>query len=31
VAARKRCKQALARLNTAGELTRREIAEHWKE
>ncbi|KAJ4328680.1 hypothetical protein N0V84_000871 [Fusarium piperis] len=31
VAARKRCRQAVARLNTAGELTRREIAEHWKD
>lgn len=31
VAARRRCSQAVGRLNRAGELTRREIAEHWKE
>ncbi|KAI9899715.1 hypothetical protein N3K66_006176 [Trichothecium roseum] len=31
VAARRRCSQAVGRLNRAGELTRREIAGHWKE
>ncbi|KAH7133781.1 trimeric LpxA-like protein [Dactylonectria macrodidyma] len=31
VAARRRCGQAVNRLNTAGELTRRQIAEHWKD
>jgi hypothetical protein len=31
VAARRRCSQAVGRLNRAGELTRREIAQHWKE
>lgn len=31
VAARRRCGHAVGRLNTAGELTRRQIAEHWKE
>ena len=31
VAARRRCGQAVNRLNTAGDLTRRQIAEHWKE
>jgi acetyltransferase-like isoleucine patch superfamily enzyme len=31
VAARRRCGKAVGRLNRAGELTRREIAEHWKE
>ncbi|WDK23089.1 acetyltransferase [Colletotrichum graminicola] len=30
VAARRRCGQAVDRLNCAGNLTRREIAEHWK-
>lgn len=31
VAARRRCAQAVGRFNRAGDLTRREIAEHWKE
>jgi hypothetical protein len=31
VAARRRCGHAVSRLNNAGELTRRQIAEHWKE
>ncbi|KAM0424322.1 hypothetical protein ACHAPT_010468 [Fusarium lateritium] len=31
VADRRRCRQAVARLNEAGELTRREIAQHWKD
>lgn len=31
VAARRRCSQAVGRLNRAGELTRREIAAYWKE
>jgi hypothetical protein len=31
VASRRRCGQAVARFNSAGELTRRQIAEHWKE
>lgn len=31
VAARRRCGIAVGRLNGAGELTRRQIAEHWKE
>ncbi|KZL75050.1 acetyltransferase [Colletotrichum tofieldiae] len=31
VAARRRCGQAVGRLNRAGDLTRREIAEHWKD
>lgn len=31
VAARKRCGRAVGRLNSAGELTRREVAEFWKE
>jgi hypothetical protein len=29
--ARRRCSRAVNRLNNAGELTRREIAEYWKE
>lgn len=31
VAARRRCGRAVAQLNGAGELTRRQIAEHWRE
>lgn len=31
VAARKRCSRAVNRLNNSGELSRREIAEFWKE
>jgi hypothetical protein len=31
VAARRRCAHAVSRLNNAGPLTRRQIAEHWKE
>ncbi|KAI0384254.1 trimeric LpxA-like protein [Hypomontagnella monticulosa] len=31
VAARRRCGQIVGRLNSAGELTRREIAEYWKQ
>ncbi|KAE8341440.1 hypothetical protein BDV24DRAFT_151112 [Aspergillus arachidicola] len=31
VAARKRCASAVSRLNNAGDLTRRQIAEYWKE
>ncbi|OGM42239.1 acetyltransferase [Aspergillus bombycis] len=31
VAARKRCASVVSRLNTAGDLTRRQIAEYWKE
>ncbi|KAK1998003.1 trimeric LpxA-like protein [Colletotrichum falcatum] len=31
VAARRRCGQAVSRLNRAGDLTRREMAEHWKD
>ncbi|CAI6094368.1 hypothetical protein V2G26_015057 [Clonostachys chloroleuca] len=31
VSARRRCGQAVGRLNRAGELTRRQIAEHWKD
>ncbi|KAH8897274.1 trimeric LpxA-like protein [Thozetella sp. PMI_491] len=30
-AARRRCGRAVARFNAAGELTRREIADHWRE
>ncbi len=31
VAARRRCGQAVGRLNRAGELSRRQVAEFWKE
>lgn len=31
VAARKRCARIVSRLNNAGELSRREIAQFWKE
>lgn len=31
VAARRRCGEAVGRFNRAGDLTRREIAHHWKE
>lgn len=31
VAARKRCARAVGRLNREGELSRRELAAHWKE
>ncbi|KAK2052132.1 trimeric LpxA-like protein [Colletotrichum caudatum] len=31
VAARRRCGQAVGRFNRAGDLTRRQIAEHWKD
>lgn len=31
VAARQRCKRAVARFNAAEDLTRREMAEHWRE
>lgn len=31
VAARKRCGRVVGRLNNAGELSRREVAEFWKE
>ncbi|KAF3808901.1 putative acetyltransferase [Colletotrichum gloeosporioides] len=31
VAARRRCGEAVGRFNRAGDLTRREIAQHWKE
>lgn len=31
IAARRRCGNAVGRLNNSGELTRRQIAEFWKE
>lgn len=31
VAARKRCARVVSRFNNAGELSRREVAEYWKE
>ena len=31
VAARKRCARVVSRFNSAGELSRREVAEYWKE
>jgi hypothetical protein len=31
IAARRRCNTAVKRFNAAGDLTRREVAQHWKE